>query len=119
MDKVSIDNLSVEVIIGVYDWEQQQTQPLILDLWLLTDFSAAFASDDLDDALNYADIAEHVTDLCQQSRFQLIEALADSILQMLLNRYPASRVGVRIRKPKAIAPAMAVIECERGRDELS
>ncbi|WP_426414711.1 dihydroneopterin aldolase [Aestuariirhabdus sp. LZHN29] len=116
MDRVSIEGLAVDAVIGVYEWEQQQTQPLVLDLWLETDFTPAFASDALDDALNYAAIAEQIRGFCEASRYQLLEALAGGVLQLLLDHYPASKVGVRIRKPKAIAPAMAVIECERGRD---
>ncbi|RRJ83363.1 dihydroneopterin aldolase [Aestuariirhabdus litorea] len=118
MDRVRIEELAVEVVIGVYDWEREQTQPLLLDLWLETDFSAAFASDALEDALNYADIAERVRAFCEASRYQLLETLAGAVLRLLLEQYNASRAGVRIRKPRAIAPAMAVIECERGRDFL-
>lgn len=118
MDRVLIEQLEVDAIIGVYDWERLATQPLSIDLWLETDFTAAFASDALTDALNYAEIAETVTRYCADSRFQLLEALAGGILALLLDNYPTDRVGVRIRKPKAIAPALAVIECGRSRHAM-
>ena len=63
MDKVLISDLYVEAVIGFYHWEHEEPQPLVIDLELGTDFSDAFVSDDLGDALNYAEIRKQIKTL--------------------------------------------------------
>ena len=52
MDKVFIRGLTVETIIGVFEWEKQVQQPLIFDLEMDWDITQAAATDDLAYALN-------------------------------------------------------------------
>lgn len=58
MDKVFIEQLEVITTIGVYDWEQQIKQKLVLDLEMAHDNRAAGKSDDVADALDYAKSAK-------------------------------------------------------------
>ena len=104
MDKVCIQDIQTEAVIGVYEFEQEAPQPLIIDLELTTDFSAAFRSDDLNDALDYDDITQQVRAFCEDSCYALLEALAGGIIELLFDTQPINinKVAVRIRKPKAL-----------------
>ena len=118
MDKVCIENLETQAVIGVYEFEHEAPQPLLIDLELTTDFSAAFASDDLKDALDYDAISQQVRAYCEQSRFALLEALTGGIIRLLFENTAISQVAVRIRKPQALKGAMAGVWCERSREQM-
>ena len=117
-DTVKIENIETEAVIGVYEFEWQAPQPLILDLELATDFDQAFASDALEDALNYDAITQTVRAFCEASRYKLLEALAGGIIRKVMNDYPVDKVGIKIRKPKALQNALATIWCERTREQM-
>ncbi|WP_263081990.1 dihydroneopterin aldolase [Endozoicomonas sp. Mp262] len=118
MDKVRVENLETEAVIGVYEFEHEAPQPLIIDFEMETDFTRAFLSDDLKDALDYDTISQGVRAFCQQSRYALLEALAGGIVRLLFENKAISKVSVRIRKPQALKGAMASVWCERSREQM-
>ncbi|UYM14225.1 dihydroneopterin aldolase [Endozoicomonas euniceicola] len=118
MDKVRIERLETEAIIGVYEFEHEAPQPLVIDLELGTDFTNAFRSDDLNDALDYEAISNSVREFTEASRFALLEALAGGIIQRVLDNFPVEKVGVFIRKPHALKGALATVFCERTREQM-
>ena len=117
-DIVKIENIETQAVIGVYEFEWKAPQPLVIDLELATDFDKAFASDGLDDALNYDAITQTVRAFCEASRYKLLEALAGGIIRKVMDEYPVDKVGVKIRKPKALKNALATIWCERTREQM-
>ncbi|MRI31822.1 dihydroneopterin aldolase [Endozoicomonas sp. OPT23] len=119
MDIVRIEDLQTEAVIGVYDFEHKAPQPLIIDLELETDFSRAFRSDDLNDALDYDAITQAVRAFCESSRYALLEKMAGDLIAMIQERFNVDKVGIKIRKPAALKGAMASVWCERTRAEIS
>ncbi len=117
-DIVKIEKIETQAIIGAYEFEWHAPQPLILDLELTTNFNKAFASDALDDALNYDAITQTVRAFCEQSRYELLETLAGGIIRKVMDEYPVDKVGVKIRKPEALKKALATIWCERTREQM-
>ena len=118
MDKVRIEAIETQAVIGVYEFEHDASQPLVLDLELTTDFTRVFATDDLQDTLDYDAITQCVKAFCEASRYQLIEALAGGIITQVIEHYPVDKVAVTIRKPKAITYALASVWCERTREQV-
>ncbi|MDP0588138.1 MAG: dihydroneopterin aldolase [Candidatus Endonucleobacter bathymodioli] len=119
MDKVYITGLKVGAIIGVYDFEHDAPQPLVIDLELGTDFSQAFDSDELCDVLDYNVISKMVRSFCESSQYKLLEALAGGIIKLLFGNQSSIRnVAIRIRKPQALTGAMASVWCERCREQM-
>ena len=53
MDIIFLRDLKIETVVGIYDWERQIKQTVILDLEMATNVSKAAASDKIEDALNY------------------------------------------------------------------
>lgn len=119
MDKVRVEAIETQALIGVYEFEHLAPQPLILDLELTTDFSRAFISDDLHDALDYDAITQQVRAFCETSRYQLLETLAGGIITLLMDHYPVDKIAVTIRKPNALSGALATIWCERTRAQMT
>lgn len=116
MDKVFIQGLQVDTIIGVYDWERRMRQPVSLDLEMAADISRAAATDRLDDALNYKSISKRVSAYVADSRFQLVETLAEKVAALILDEFPTHWVRLTLHKPGALRGATDVgVIIERSR----
>ena len=106
--QVLIEDLQIDAVIGVYEWERGINQPLVVSVTIDTDFSKAAATDRVDETLDYKEICQHITNLCKTTKAQLLERLAELIASMILNDFAASKVEVVVRKPTAIAKASSV-----------
>ena len=108
MDTVFITGLQATSVIGCYDWERDIRQTLVIDLELKADFTQAAQTDALADALDYAAISRRVIDLCDESRFQLLEALAEHLAAIVLAEFSVGSLRMTITKPGAVAEAEGV-----------
>lgn len=108
MDKIFIEGLEVFSLIGVYDWERVATQRLLVDVTLYTDLSSAAASDNVNDTLNYADVANCIDVVAKNSEFQLIEALADAMLNAIFKQFPVMKITLKLSKPDILPNAVNV-----------
>jgi len=118
LDKVIIEDLCIDTIIGVNEWEQSVKQKLLITVELSCDVKTAAANDQLRDTIDYAGIANRMLAFSSTHHFQLIETLAERLAQLLLAEYPIQRVKIYLRKPSAIAQAASAgIQIERGREK--
>ena len=95
--------------------EERTGQTFLYDIELETSESAL--SDRIEDAVDYREIAELVRVVSDGKRFDLLEPLAAAIADILLARFDAVRVKVRVRKPRpyGIAAEWAAATVERPR----
>jgi len=115
MDIVYIRELEVKTVIGVYDWEREIRQPVVVDLDLGHDNRRAAATDDVAYVLDYKTICARVSEFIEASRVQLLETLAEQIATLLREEFKVAWVRVKIGKPAAITGARAVgVIIERG-----
>ena len=120
MDIVFIKQLAVDTVIGVYDWEKQIKQRLLLDLELGCDLTRAGRSDELRHTLDYAVISERVIALITAQPIELIESVAERVAQLLLSEFATQEVKVTVYKPGAVPAAQTVGVCiRRSREALS
>ena len=105
MDTVFIKGLKAASVIGCYDWERNIRQTLVIDLELRADFTRAAKCDALADTLDYAAISRRVIALCDESRFQLLEALAEHVAAIVLAEFSVSGLRMTITKPGAVSEA--------------
>lgn len=119
MDTIFLHGLKAKTLIGVYEWERQQPQILVLDLDIGTDFLQAAQSDDVADTIHYAQVAEEIISALAEQSFLLLEALAEYVAQFILTRYQALSVKVKVVKPGILASVAQVgVMIERQRVEL-
>lgn len=117
MDKIFLTSLSTEAVIGIFDWERGIKQRIEIDLELSLDLTAAAKSDTIDDTLNYKSVAKRVLAFVGESRFQLVETLAERIAGLVLAEFPVAKVHVTVHKPGAIRNSRDVgVIIERSRD---
>jgi FolB domain-containing protein len=118
MDRVFIKDLLLRAIIGINEDERVQKQDVVVNIELETDCRAAAASDSIDDAVNYRDIAKATIDLVENSDFFLVETLAEEIAKICLAESRVQRAKVTVEKPTAVRFARSVgVTIERGRSD--
>jgi 7,8-dihydroneopterin aldolase/epimerase/oxygenase len=91
---------------GALEEEQRVGQRFLFDVTLVA-HDAGVRSDQLADTVDYTAVVARVREVSDESRFNLIEALAAAIADDLLLRFPVSRVRVRVRKPEVQLDAPA------------
>jgi dihydroneopterin aldolase len=115
MDKIFLNELKVETVIGIWDWERKIRQIVIIDLEMSADIARAAATDRVEDTLNYKSVAKRIQSFVADSSFQLVETLAERIAQIVREEFGVAWVKVRVNKPGAIRGSKDVgILIERG-----
>lgn len=98
MDKVYIKGLKVNTIIGIFDWERENKQTLVIDLEMDWDFKKAGKSDAIEDALNYAGVSEAVIEYVENTDFQLLESLVEKIAILVIEKFDVETVKIKLDK---------------------
>ena len=114
-DTVSIRDLRVATVIGVYDWERETEQALVFAVDMAADVAKAAARDDLADALDYSSAAQTIKTVVIEGKFRLIETAAERVAQRLIDDYALTWVRVEVVKPIPSEGYTAAITIERGR----
>lgn len=115
LDIIFIHDLAIDCVIGVWDWERETLQTVYLDLDFAWDISAAGRSDRLEDTLSYKEIAKAVSALVVERKFQLVEAMAVEVAELLQNEFGVPWCRVRVNKRAAVSSARDVgVIIERG-----
>ncbi len=120
MDKIFIHALKTEAIVGIFDWERQVKQTVLIDLQISADIRKAAFSDSIDDTLNYKRVAKRVLAFVEASKFHLVETLAEHLAMLVLEDFGVAWVGISLSKPGAIRSSRDVgVTLERNRDDLA
>ncbi|MCG9695891.1 dihydroneopterin aldolase [Shewanella sp. Isolate11] len=115
MDKVLISQLKVETVIGIYEWEKQIHQTLLIDLEMAWDNRQAASSDDYQYALCYETVSNRLTALITEKPIGLIETIAEMCATCVMTEFDVPWVKVKVMKPGAVPSAQAVgVEIQRG-----
>jgi dihydroneopterin aldolase len=119
MDKIFIHALKTETIVGIFDWERQVKQTVVMDIEFSADIRKAALSDSIDDTLNYKGVAKRVLAFVEESSFHLVETLAEHIAMLILEEFGVSWVSIALSKPGAIRSSRDVgVKLERTRSDL-
>lgn len=117
MDIVYIRDLRIDAVIGIYEWEQRIQQQISVNIEMGWDNRPAAASDDIKDTLNYKEAANLVKALVAKSEFKLVEALAEHIAELLLEKMNIPWIRVTLGKPMAVTNSQEVgVSIERTRE---
>jgi 7,8-dihydroneopterin aldolase/epimerase/oxygenase len=115
VDIVFLRGLRIETVIGIYDWEKAIHQPVILDLEMSTDVARAAATDRIEDALNYKAVSKRLKEFVAESRFELVETLAERCAEVIRSEFGVRWVRLSLNKVGAVSGAQDVgVIIERG-----
>ena len=102
MIAVEVRDLHVFGRHGVHEEERERGQHFVFDVEL--EVGERGASDRLEDAVDYVEVARVVQEVSDARQYALLEALASAVADELERRFAAERVRVRVRKPE-VRPA--------------
>ena len=115
MDIIFLKGLSIETVIGIYDWERNIRQTVLIDLEMGTDIRKAAATDDIVYTLDYKAVSKRIITFVEDSNFFLVETLAERITGILIDEFNVPWVRLTLNKKGAISGASDVgIQIERG-----
>lgn len=118
MDKIIIKNLLARGIIGVYDWERNRPQNIMINITMYADTRRAAETDNLEDCINYSTMSKRVLAHAESVNRLTVEALANDLAGICLEEQGVQKVIIRVEKPGAVRFAESVgVEIERSRDE--
>lgn len=102
---IGISDLKVNCVIGIYPHERTIEQNLFIDVKIKYDFQHARLSENVKDTIDYAKVAEVITELGVTNQYQLIETYAEDTAKKLLELFAIEEVYVKIKKPGAVKNA--------------
>lgn len=101
-DTITLTGITAIGYHGVFDHEKRDGQPFIVDAVLSLDLTQAAATDDLAQTAHYGEVAELIAGLIRGDPFDLIEKLAVTIAESILEGFSlVDGVEVTVHKPKA------------------
>lgn len=100
-DRIELTGLRVRGHHGVFSHERRDGQDFVLDLALEVDLTAAAASDDLVDTVDYGALAEGAAAIVGGPPRRLIEAVAGEVAAKVLEDERVAAVEVTLHKPQA------------------
>ncbi|EUJ47110.1 dihydroneopterin aldolase [Paenilisteria rocourtiae] len=105
MDKIYLNELAFYGYHGVMPEENTLGQNFVVSLVLGLSIEKAGKSDEVSDTVSYAEVYETVKEITENHRFQLIEALAETIATKVLAGYPLLKeITVKVIKPNPPIP---------------
>ena len=108
MDIIFISELKVKTKLGVPAWERMVAQTIILDIEIGYDLAPAGKSDAINDTIDYGAVVARIHDTLKEHSFQLVEALAEHVCQLILSEFKAERVKIKVAKPAILAGLKAL-----------
>jgi dihydroneopterin aldolase len=115
MDIIFLGGLQIETIIGIYDWERETKQTVILDIEMAFDIQKAAETDDIQYTLDYKAVSKRIISFVEDSQFFLVEKLISEIADIILHEFNVTQVKIKLNKKGAIRGASDVgIIIERG-----
>jgi dihydroneopterin aldolase len=118
MDKVYIKDLNVIGILGIHPHEQRTPQQIRISAEVSTDIRDAAQNDAIDQTVNYSSLADNIRQFVAESHFKTIEALIESLAELILNNPLVFQVKLWVEKPNAVPDAASVgIEITRTQQD--
>lgn len=115
MDIIFLGGLEIQTIIGIYEWERETRQTVVLDIEMAFDIEKAAETDDIQYTLDYKTVSKRIISFVEESHFFLVEKLIVEIANIIRHEFNVPWVKITLNKKGAIRGASDVgIIIERG-----
>ena len=99
---IKIENLRLRTIIGVYDWEKEKKQDVVINVDMEFDGSKAGSTDNIEDTIDYKTITKEIIDFVEDGKFNLLEKLVTGIGDIIVRDKRILKTVVKVDKPGAL-----------------
>ena len=105
---IFIEEMKIETIIGVSEWERALPQTLLIDLEMTLPKMTSATSDLITDTIDYAVVSERIKSISSNHTFKLLEPLAYLIIETLEKEFKSPWIKLKISKPQILPQVKAV-----------
>jgi len=96
---IFIQNLELEMSIGVLEGEKENKQRVIINVELSVTPASNWKADDLKSVVSYAAIVEEIKSLVNEKHINLVETFAEMIIEQCFLHEPVMAASVSVEKP--------------------
>jgi dihydroneopterin aldolase len=107
LSSLGIKKCSLFVSLGILPHEKIREQQVLLTLTVEADVTACFASDALEDTLDYLELLAVCQQVAKRRHYNLIENLASCILDAIAERFSLASAEILLEKLQAIEGAQS------------
>jgi dihydroneopterin aldolase len=100
-DSIALRGIRVFAHHGVLPEEAVDGQVFVIDLVLRMDLAPPGRSDDLEETVDYGELARRVHDVVARERWDLIERVAERVAEVILTDPRVKETEVTVHKPDA------------------
>ena len=111
--QIQVKDLRLRTIIGIFPWEKENKQDVILNIKITFNGEQAGLSDKIADTLDYKTITKKIIHFVENNQFELIESMVNQVLDIIMdpdrpNHELIEQAFVEIDKPGALRFADSV-----------
>ena len=99
---IKIKGLRLRTVLGIYEWEKEIKQDVILNLHIEFDGTKVGQSNDIDDTIDYKKLKQELMSFVEKNQFLLLEKMAVDILLFILKNDKILRATIEIDKLGAL-----------------
>lgn len=105
-DRIIIHGIQFHGHHGVREEERKLGQRFVVDVELWLDLTPAAGTDNLGATVDYERVHALVVEIGTREQFQLLEALAERVASVILEKFSVQQVTVRTTKPSPPIPGI-------------
>lgn len=98
MDIVFLEEIKLDIVIGIYEWERKVPQTIRIDIDIGLPHSRAGETDSIADTIDYGAVMARIRQTTAERHFSLVEALAEHIAALIRTEFGAPWVKVSVAK---------------------
>ncbi|MDD5772407.1 MAG: dihydroneopterin aldolase [bacterium] len=102
MDKIVLKDMVFHGFHGTKDFEKEIGQKIIISIELFLDLKKPGKTDDLKDTVDYQEIYKLINNIQARKKYNLLEALADTIADEVLKKGNVKKIFLQIKKPQVL-----------------
>ncbi len=107
-DRVFIKDLTIEMSAGIYDFEKQAKQRVIINVTMDVACNYGKPLKSINEVISYEDIVNDIIETSSAKHYDLLEELAELIATKCLKQEKVKTVNITIEKPDIIKDTASV-----------
>jgi len=105
--RIYIEDFQFKAIIGILDFEREETQDVVINLVMDYNYSNGRFID-------YVEIRDLIKEIVIDKKFTLLEDALIYITTIISEKYPISYIKLKITKPSILSDAKVSVEMEKS-----
>ena len=98
-DNIFISDLMLEMSVGIYDHEKEDTQPVVVNITIEVESNKGRQLESIDSVISYEEVVKSITVLSKKKHYNLLEEFAENIACICLEHKNSIKVKVSVDKP--------------------